>query len=162
MKKVFLVAAFTVAGFVGLNAQKDFKFGAGVNVGLPIGDASDISNFVAGVELQGELGFTDKVKGVATTGYSHFFGKDLGGGVKIKYGVVPILVGARGYLSENFFLTGQVGYGFLTGDGDGGGFAYKPQVGYDAGTFQLALSYNGLSKDGGTISHLGLSGIFKF
>ena len=30
MKKVLLVAAFTVAGFVGLNAQKDFKFGAGV------------------------------------------------------------------------------------------------------------------------------------
>ncbi|MBO9657865.1 MAG: hypothetical protein J7527_03490 [Chitinophagaceae bacterium] len=163
MKKVFLVAAFTVAGFVGLNAQKDFKFGAGVVAALPIGDAGDISNFAAGVELQGELGFTEKVKGVATTGYTHFFGKDLGFGLgKVKFGAIPILVGVRGYLSENFFVTGQVGYGVFTGDADGGGFAYKPQVGYDAGKFQLALAYQGISDDGATISTLGLSGIIKF
>lgn len=161
MKKVFLVAAFTVAGFVGLNAQKSFQFGAGVNVGLPVGDASNLANFVAGVELQGELGLTEKVKGVATTGYNHFFGKDLGLLGKFNFGSVPILVGARGYLSENFFLTGQIGYTFFTGDASGGGFAYKPQVGYDAGKFQLAFSYNGVS-DNGTISHLALSGIVKF
>ncbi|MCG2617365.1 hypothetical protein LZZ85_23915 [Terrimonas sp. NA20] len=161
MKKVFLAVAFTVAGFVGVNAQKDFKFGAGVVAALPIGDAGDISNFAAGLELQGELGFSDKLKGVATTGYTHFFGKDLGFGTKIKFGAVPILVGVRGYLSENFFVTGQVGYGLFTGDADGGGFAYKPQVGYDAGKFQLALSYQGISDDV-TISTLGLSGIIKF
>lgn len=160
MKKVFLVAAFTVAGFVGLNAQQDFKFGAGINVGLPIGDLKNSYNFTAGVELQGELGFTEKVKGVATTGYSHFFGKDFAG-YKPKLGIVPILVGARGYLSEQFFLTGQIGYAFFTGDGDGGGFAFKPQVGYDAGQFQLGLSYNGVSNNG-TGSWLGLSGIVKF
>src|SRR5688500_17045839 len=101
MKKVFLVAAFTVAGFIGANAQKDFKFGAGINVGLPIGDAGDYSSFVAGAEFQGELGLSEKVKGIATTGYSPFFGKDFGG-FKIKYGVIPILVGARVYPSEQF------------------------------------------------------------
>ncbi|MET0462437.1 MAG: hypothetical protein ABW007_04770 [Chitinophagaceae bacterium] len=160
MKKVFLAVAFTVAGFVGLNAQKDFKFGAGVNVGLPLGDLGDGANFAAGVELQGEIGFTEKVKGIATTGYTHFFTKEILG-YKPKLGVVPVLVGARGYLSEQFFVTGQVGYAFLTGDFDGGGFAYKPQVGYDAGKFQLALSYNAVS-DNGTSSWLGLSGIVKF
>lgn len=161
MKKVFLVAAFTVAGFIGVNAQKSFQFGAGVNVGLPVGDASDFTSFAAGVELQGELGFSETVKGVATTGYTHLFGKDLGGGVKFNVGAIPILVGARFYPSEKFFLTGQIGYGVFTGDGDGGGFAYKPQVGYDAGKFQLALSYNAIS-DNGTTSWLGLSGIVKF
>ena len=161
MKKVLLVAAFTVAGFIGANAQKDFQFGAGVNVGLPIGDAKSISSFTAGLELQGELGLSEKVKGLGTLGYNHFFGKDLGGGVKINYGIIPILVGARVYASEQFFLSGQVGYGLFTGDGDGGGFAYKPQVGYDAGKFQLAFSYNGVSNDG-TFSWLGLSGIVKF
>lgn len=161
MKKVLLVAAFTVAGFIGANAQKDFKLGAGVNVGLPIGDAGDISSFTAGVELQGELGFSETVKGIGTVGYNHFFGKDLGGGVKLKYGAIPILVGARVYPSEQFFLGGQIGYGVFTGDADGGGFAYKPQVGYDAGKFQLALSYNAIS-DNGTISWLGLSGVVKF
>lgn len=160
MKKVLLVAAFTVAGFIGANAQKDFKLGAGINVGLPIGDAGDISSFAAGAELQGELGLSETVKGIGTVGYTHFFGKDLGG-YKLKYGAIPILVGARVYPSEQFFVGGQIGYGVFTGDADGGGFAYKPQVGYDAGKFQLALSYNAIS-DNGTISWLGLSGVVKF
>lgn len=162
MKKVFLVAAFTVAGFVGLNAQKDFKLGAGINVGLPLGDAKDVSSFAVGAELQGELGLSETVKGLATIGYTHFFGKEIAPGIdKINVGAVPILVGARIYPSEQFFVGGQVGYGFFTGDGDGGGFAYKPHVGYDAGKFQLALSYNAIS-DNGTTSWLGLSGVVKF
>lgn len=161
MKKVFLAAAFTVAGFIGLNAQKDFKLGAGINVGLPVGDIKNSTNFAIGAELQGELSFTEKVKGLATIGYTHFLGKEVLPGVKPKFGAVPILVGTRGYLSEQFFISGQIGYGFFTGDADGGGFAYKPQVGYDAGKFQLALSYNAIS-DNGTISWLGLSGVVKF
>ena len=60
-----------------------------------------------------------------------------------------------------FFVGGQIGYGFFTGDASGGGFAYKPQIGYNASSFQLALSYNAVS-DNSTISWLGLSGIFKF
>lgn len=161
MKKVFLAVAFTVAGFIGLNAQKDFQLGAGVNIGLPVGNAGDVSNFAFGVELQGELGLAEKVKGLGTIGYTHFIGKDLGMGVKPKFGVIPILVGARFYPSSQFFLSGQIGYGVGTGDLDGGGFAYKPQVGYDAGKFQLALSYNAVS-DEGTFSWLGLSGVVKF
>jgi hypothetical protein len=159
MKKVFLVAALVVASFIGANAQ--FQFGAGVNVGLPIGDAADISSFVVGGELQGEYKFSESASGIATIGYSHFLGKDFGG-FKLSYGAVPILVGARFYPSEKFFLGGQVGYGFFTGDADGNGFAYKPQVGYDAGSVQLALSYNGISVSGGSISWIGLSGVFKF
>ena len=160
MKKVLLVAAFTVAGFIGANAQKDFKLGAGINVGLPVGDLKTLSNFAVGAELQGELGFNETVKGLGTIGYTHFIGKDFGG-VKPKFGFVPILVGARFYASQQFFFSGQVGYGFATGDLDGGGFAYKPQVGYDAGKLQVAFSYNAIS-DEGTLGWLGLSGIVKF
>jgi hypothetical protein len=142
------------------NAQGDFKFGVGPQIGLPIGDASDISSFTIGGEVQGEVKFNESASFIATTGYTHFIGKDFGG-IKLNYGVVPILVGARYYPSENFFLGGQVGYGFFTGDASSGGFAYKPQVGYDAGTVQIALSYNGVSKNG-TTSWLGLSGVFTF
>jgi hypothetical protein len=159
MKKVLLVATFVVAGFIGANAQ-DFQFGAGPTIGLPIGDAGDISSFVVGAEVQGELKFSDMVSGVGTIGYSHFLGKDFGG-YKLSYGAVPILVGARVYPSEQFFIGGQIGYGFFTGDASGSGFAYRPQVGYNASSFQLALAYNGVS-DNGTISWIGLTGIFKF
>jgi hypothetical protein len=161
MKKVFLIGSLLIAGIIGANAQKSFTFGAGINAGLPIGDASNISSFAVGGELQGELKFTENVSAVFTTGYTHFIGKDLGLGIKISYAAVPILAGVRYYPTEKFFVGAQIGYGFFTGDAEGGGFAYKPQVGYDAGKVQLALSYNAIS-DNGTISWLGLSGIFKF
>lgn len=169
MKKVFLVATLVVASFIGANAQEGFTFGAGIRAGLPIGDFSDGYSFGIGAELQGELSFSEKFSGVATTGYTSFFGKeyDIPGFGSFKpdaLGYIPILVGVRVYPSENFFIGAQAGYGLLTGGGGGsdGAFNYQPQVGYNASNFQVALNYNGLSKNGGTLSHIGLTGIYKF
>jgi hypothetical protein len=161
MKKTLLIVAILLMGFMSANAQGEFKFGAGVNVGVPVGDAGDISSFTIGAEIQGEYMFSEKASGIATTGYTHFIGKDLGGGIKLSYGAVPILVGARVYPSEQFFIGGQIGYAFFTGDASSGGFAYKPQVGYNAGNAQITLSYNGVSNNG-TISWIALSGVFSF
>lgn len=130
MKKLVLVATFIVAGFIGAYAQpaEGFTFGAGVRLGLPIGDFGDFSSFGVGGELQGEFGFSDMVSGVVTTGYTSFFGKD---GYDAT-GLIPILVGARVYPSANFFIGGQIGYGLITGGGESdGGFNYQPQVGYN-------------------------------
>ena len=161
MKKLLLVAVITIAGFTGAYAQptEGFTFGAGIRLGLPIGDFSDFSSFGVGGELLGEYGFSDMVSGVISTGYTSFFGKD----DLDATGYIPILVGARVYPSTNFFIGAQVGYGILTGGGESeGAFNYQPQIGYNASNFQLALNYNGLSKDGSTLSHLGLTAIFKF
>ncbi len=169
MKKVFLAATFVVASFMGAYAQpaEGFKFGAGVRASLPIGDMSDGYSFGIGAELQGEYGISDMISAVGTTGYTSFFGKkfDIPGVGSVKndaLGYIPILVGARVYPSTNFFIGAQVGYGILTGSGSEGAFNYQPQVGYNAETFQVALNYNGLSKSGSTLSHLGLTAIYKF
>lgn len=78
-------------------------------------------------------------------------------------GYIPILAGVRVYPSPNFFIGAKAGYGILTGNGESeGAFNYEPQIGYNGTKFQLALGYNGLSKDGSTMSHLGLSAIYKF
>lgn len=161
MKKLFLVATFIVAGFTGAYAQptEGFTFGAGVRLGLPIGDFGDYYSFGVGGELQGEYGFSDMVSGVVTTGYTSFFGKNDIDAV----GLIPILVGARVYPSTNFFIGAQIGYGLLTGGGDSeGAFNYQPQIGYNASKFQLALNYNGLTINSFNYSHIGLTGIFKF
>ncbi len=169
MKKVLLVAMFIVAGFIGAYAQpvEGFTAGAGIRVALPIGDFADSHSFGIGAELQGEYGFSDMVSGIATVGYTSFFGKEyefLGVTVEAEnVGYIPILVGARVYPSPTFFIGAQVGYGLLTGGGESdGAFNYQPQIGYNGERFQVALNYNGLSKEGSTLSHIGLTGIFKF
>jgi hypothetical protein len=129
--------------------------------------------------LQGEYSFADQLSGVASVGYSNFFGKTqtfsytdpLGGGTvtqSIKnpnIGLIPILVGARFYPVENFFIGAQIGYGIFTNTGsnsNNGGFDYYPQIGYNMSMIQLILGYNAVNLNGGSLAHLGLTGIYKF
>jgi hypothetical protein len=169
MKKVLLVIALVAGSFISSNAQapEGFQFGGGLRLSLPIGDFSKLSTLGIGGELQGEYGFSENLSGVVTTGYSSFLGKTLnvlGTSVKVDAtGYIPILAGVRYYPSNNFFVGAQIGYGLFTGSGSSdGGFNYQPQVGYNAEKFQVALNYNGVSKNGGTLSHIGLAGIYKF
>ena len=56
MKKVIVTLVALVALITNAQAQK-FTIGAGANVGLPVGDAADISSVTVGGELQGEYSF---------------------------------------------------------------------------------------------------------
>ncbi|MHA4807219.1 outer membrane beta-barrel protein [Flavitalea flava] len=175
MKKCLLILAIAAGTTFSTQAQinkEGFTFGAGVNVALPIGSFHDSHTFGIGGELQGEYMFSENLSAVATTGYTSYFGKsqtiDFGAGpITAKnpsVGLIPILVGARFYPSEQFFVGAQIGYGIFTGGGGGApkGFEYRPQVGFNAESFQLILHYDGVSVTGGTLSHLGLTGIYKF
>ncbi len=173
MKKLALVLTVFTASVIGAKAQSssssgEFTFGVGINAALPIGNFGDTHSFGIGGHIQGEYGFSENLKGVATTGYTSFFGKtvDVAGFGSVKYssvGHIPILVGARYFPSESFFVGAQIGYGIFTGGGSStNGFEYKPQIGYDAGTIQIIASYDGTSVTGGTLSSIGLSAIYKF
>ena len=169
MKKVILML-FMIAGFaVGVNAQapEGFQFGAGIRAGLPVGDFGDTHSFGIGGELQGEYGFSKNFSGIITSGFTHFFGKtETIGSITVEYegvGLIPVIAGLRYYPSNNIFLGAQAGVGILTGNGDSeAGFNWQPQVGFSTEHFQVALNYNGLTKDGSTLGHIGLTGIFKF
>jgi len=180
MKK--FVLAFTVisASVLGVQAQSSkqpFTFGAGINADLPTGDFGKGYTFGIGATLQGEYSFSDQFSGVASAGYTNFFGKtetitftELGTtytqSVKNpNIGLIPILVGARFYPAEKFFVGAQIGYGVFTNTGsssNNGGFDYYPQVGYNGEMIQLILGYNGVSLNGGSLGHIGLTGIYKF
>jgi hypothetical protein len=172
MKKLLLVLSIVGASVFSANAQDNsstgFHFGGGLRLGLPVGDFADGWSFGIGAELQGEYMFTEKVSATVTTGYTAFMGKDIdipgGGSVKMDgVGLIPILAGVRVYPAPSFFIGGKIGYGILTGNGDSeGALNYEPQIGYNGTKFQVALGYNGLSKDESTLSHMGLSVIYKF
>jgi len=173
MKKLALVLTVFTASIIGVKAQSsgsqgEFTFGAGINAALPIGDFHLTHSFGVGVHLQGEYAFTDQIKGVATTGYTSFFGKTIDDGFGDKFkissvGQIPVLVGARFYPQSSFFVGAQVGVGIFTGSGNSSsGFEYLPQVGYDAGQIQIIGAYDGTSVTGGTLSSISLSAIYKF
>jgi hypothetical protein len=180
MKKLLLSIAVLCTTAIVSKAQMaagDFHFGAGIHLGLPVGDFHNVSSFGIGGELQGEYAFTENVTGVATTGYTYFAGKSfddgIGGTYKANYGHIPIIVGARYYATEQVFFGAQIGYGHYSvsvsgtnigngASGGSGGFEYRPQVGYNANPIQFILSYDGTSVSGGTFSQIGLSALYTF
>jgi hypothetical protein len=164
MKKAIFAFAIAVASFAA-SAQTASKtqFGGGLRLGLPVGSFGDFHSFGIGAELQAEHRFSPNVSGVVSAGYTRFIGKEFLGERIEGVGLIPILAGIRVYPAPNFFIGGKVGYGILTAEGESeGAFNYEPQIGYNAQKFQLALGYNGLSEEGSTLGHLGLTAIFKF
>ena len=174
MKKLVLAVTVICASVFTSKAQMaqgDFKFGVGLHLGVPVGDLGTATSFGIGGEVQGEYAFSENLTGVATSGYTYFIGKSVdngfGGSYKINYGHIPVIVGARYYATEQFFVGAQVGYGHYSASYQGvsfssGGFEYRPQVGYNANPIQFVLSYDGTSVSGGTLSQIGLSAIYTF
>jgi hypothetical protein len=168
MKKKLLILIMLTTGFIGVQAQapSGLQFGGGVRLGLPVGDFSDTHGFGAGAEIQCEYGFSENFSGIATTGFTNFFGKKVDVlGQTVKWdgiGFIPFLAGVRYYASSNVFIGAQAGYGIITGNNSDGAFNYQPQAGYNSSTFQVTLNYNVLTKQGSTLGHIGATAIIKF
>ena len=176
MKKLFLAViafSFSVIGVQAQSKNQGFTFGAGLDLSLPTGNFGTGYSFGIGGQVQGEYMLSDNLSGIGSVGYQSFIGKsqtiDFGGGPQSfknpSAGLIPILVGARFYPSEQFFIGAQIGVGLLSFGGGGGstsGFDYFPQIGYNAGPIQFALGYNGVSVTGGTLAHLQLSAVYRF
>jgi hypothetical protein len=184
----FAIACFTFIAAHAQSSDQPFTLAVGLSPSLPLGDFGKGYSFGIGGQVQGEYKFSDQVSGVATTGYSVFFGKtqsqtvytvDANGNLVAtnvsaknpNLGHIPFLVGARFYPTESFFIGAQIGYGILSGGGTTrSGFEYRPQVGYDTGVLQFILSYDGVSLGNYkgipgtamTYSQLGLTALYKF
>jgi hypothetical protein len=168
MKKLLVIPVFLMFSLIGARAQDGgFSFGAGLNLALPIGDFSETHSFGVGVEAQGEYMFSEMFGAVFNTGYTQFMGKEVVIlGTTVEYdgiGLIPVMAGVRVYPSSQFFIGARAGLGVFTGnDNSSTGFAYRPEVGATLGPVQIAASYNGWSKDGGSLAHIGLSIIYRF
>ncbi|MCE2611568.1 outer membrane beta-barrel protein [Flavobacteriaceae bacterium D16] len=150
MKKVILIAAFFVAG-LSLQAQEGAS--VGINLGIPTGDASDISGFSIGVDFTYLWSVSDKFDAGAAVGFSNAFGKEIDtglGSVEIDdIQFLPIAAAGRVHLSEEISAGVDLGYALGVNDGNDGGFYYRPMVGYSLSEkLGLNLSYTGISLDG--------------
>lgn len=161
MKKILFAILFVVGAAGTSFAQSSSetgKFSIGLNAGLPIGSAHDVSSFAGGLDLKYDLPIATGTFFTISGGYTRFFYK---GEVKDALksigidksgqGFIPLKAGVKHYFDQGFYGEGQLGAVFSTESGGGTGFAYAPGIGYTfAGGFDLGVRYEGWSKDGTT------------
>ncbi|AQW89421.1 outer membrane beta-barrel protein [Elizabethkingia anophelis] len=165
MKKTLLLGAFALLGFAA-SAQTTGQFKIGANVGIPVGDASDASNFTLGLDAAYQWRIAENFDLGIATGYHHFFGKNvtfMGYTGKVKdFGFIPVAASAQYSIDPKFFIGADLGYGISTNsDVTKGGFYYQPKIGYQQPKWELYLGYKGISVDGGNIGSVNLGFNFK-
>jgi hypothetical protein len=123
MRKLVIIAAFIAFG-ISANAQKGFK--ASPNLGLPVGDAGDVSGFSIGLDVLYDWAVWDDFNAGVATGFTNAFGKTIDTGLgSIEIGDVqflPIAASGRFSASEEFRIGVDLGDALGINDGNDGGF----------------------------------------
>lgn len=152
MKKLLFIAAFAIFGLGTANAQ---GFSAGVNFGLPIGDASNVSSFAFGVDVNYMFNADEDFTYGLASGLQFYSGKN--GGPSQDF--IPLALAGRYKLSDTFALGADVGYGIATN----GGFYYRPMLVYNLSEkFDLNASYSAVSGSGSTLANVGVGLMYDF
>jgi hypothetical protein len=162
MKKLIL-SAMAVCAF-GFASAQEGGFRAGINVGMPMGDAGDAYSLTLGAEVGYLWEVADGFKAGASVGYSTFMVKseyeDLGGE---SAAFLPIAATAQYSFTDNIFAGLDLGYAMgMAPEGNDGGMLYQPKVGYQTETFEVFLGYRGISTEGTATSSIGLGFNYKF
>jgi len=169
MKKIVLllaIATVSLKSFAqtqsGDVTSKNSWLKLGVNIGVPFGDLSDVSNFTLGAELKGQLMETKHWGIGLTTGYNHFFPKS---GFS-NFGTIPLGAFVRYYpKSTGFFAGVDAGYSFITGVPDATGGVYaRPQLGYHNYSWNVFAFYNGIFRNtdnGGNLQYAGIGATYN-
>ena len=147
MKKVvffLVVLLFTVGN---INAQQGkMHLGAGLELGLPIGDWSDAAGTGIGGTARFEYAFTPKIVGMFTAGYISFGGDEVSG-VDFSYSAIPFLPGVKYFFQKGLYGMAELGLHFFSVDIDypqlsGFGGFFSPQSGSSSST-EFTFSFGG-------------------
>lgn len=163
MKKGIFFTLLSVLA-VQVYAQEGLK--AGVNLGLPVGDAGDVSGLSLGIDAMYHWEVTETFNAGIAAGFTNAFGKEIEtgfGSIEIEdVQFLPIAASGRFMPADRFNIGVDLGYAIGISDGNDGGFYYRPIIGYGMTTgTELNLSYTGISLDGGTWSTINLGVLFN-
>jgi hypothetical protein len=127
LTKVIAAASFAVATLFASNVVKaqsmtpanSWRFGIGVEGGVPTGNAHDFSRAMLGGTARLQYGVANNVALTLTSGYYNMFGRDAvkfaGDDNDIRFksmGMIPVKAGIKAYTGGGFYISGEVGAGF--------------------------------------------------
>lgn len=148
MKKLLLLT-FTVLFGITSAFSQDTNYRFGVNAGSPVGNAGDKTTFQVGADIGYAYNFLNTFEFGALAGYSNFLGED--GYDNVQF--VPLAITGRANLAT-FLVGADVGY--AVGLGNGGGFYFRPKVGYKFLLLSIIASYSEVSRSGDNFSSVNL------
>lgn len=151
-----------INSFAQTSSTKDGgKFSIGVDAGLPVGSASDYSNFVIGGDLKYSLPVATNFGVSLSAGYSSFLGKTIDGFKTSDLKAIPVIVGGRYTFTGGFYGEAQFGAAFVQ-DGGGTAFVYAPGISYAwSNGLEDGVRYEGWSKNG-TVGQMALRIVYSF
>ncbi|GGH00911.1 hypothetical protein [Mucilaginibacter phyllosphaerae] len=181
MTKIIAAACTAAALFIGtnVNAQtitsgKGVRFGIGVEGLLPTGNLHDISNVGVGITPRLQFGVADNIGLTLTSGYLNYFGKEYDNtGIKTKsYGMIPVKAGIKAFVSQNIYLSGEVGAAFETsgfGEVKGGPdvdtntkLLASPGIGWANKSWDVGVRYENYSGQSNNFGAVGLRLAYGF
>lgn len=151
MRKTITTSIFLLLVTFTTLAQVDrSSFKAGLTAGIPVGDASDISSFSLGLDINYHWGVSKLFDVGVATGFINSFGESITGSVGDfsvegefeDFQFIPVAVSGRIYPTYEFKFGVDAGYAVGVNDGNDGGFYYRPVVGYNiTGNTEVNVSY---------------------
>jgi hypothetical protein len=158
------------------NAQStsygEIRFGVGVEAGAPTGNAHNyLSNIEAGATARLQLGLSNNLAVIATSGFYNMFSKNVTvNGVTAKspgLGIVPVKIGLKGFLGAGIYFTGETGAGFETSrDGNTNQKDTKlilsPGLGYANKHWDVGVRYESLTGQNFNYGLVGLRVAYGF
>lgn len=171
MKKLLFVFLLVAGASLSSFAQKSDrgKFSVGLEGGLPVGDASNISTFTIGGSLKYEQPIAQKLAATVSAGFIYFpYKTDVQ--LDITYlnpdnrgeSFVPLKAGLKYWICSSFYGEGQIGAAIAT-NGGGTYFAYAPGVGVKvSNNADIGVRYEGWTHNGSTLGQVGLRIAYSF
>jgi len=179
MKKssILVAAAFTASAlfFTGnVKAQtapvSPWRFGIGLEAGVPTGNANNISNFELGGTARLQYDASSHFAWTLTSGYYNMFGKNVSvvtpdgivTGKAADLGIVPVKVGIKAFFAPKLYFGAEAGAGFETNSGGYTKLILSPTLGFANKTWDVGVRYENFSGPGNSYGLVGLRVAYAF
>ena len=143
-----------------------WRFGVGLEAGVPTGNASNISNFELGGTARLQYDASDHFALTLTSGYYNMFGKNVVvGGTTFKakdLGIVPVKVGVKAFFAPTWYVGAEAGAGFETISAGNTKLILSPGIGYAKKTWDVGLRYENFSGQDDSYGLVGLRVAYAF
>lgn len=146
-----------------------WRFGLGVEGGIPTGDIRDYSHFALGGTARLQKDLNGSVSLMLTSGYTNFFARnyELANGIKTDnkdYGLIPVKAGIKGFFAPHAYISGEAGAGFETsGDDKHTKLILSPGIGYASNSgLDVGVRYDNYSGNSNNFGQVALRVAYGF